>query len=188
MKLTNFKWDKPIFYQVAIYCCKGCGYKSEIYSNFEWITDKYEADFCGCCGQVTPNRFWTYFLYRWDHYNYGKLTSDLSGLPRERTHCAECNLKNGVSDNVHWTELMVDCPYCESDMIFYEYTEGTKIDEFKAIAIEETKLKASDMQYCYEIDSAKYFGVQSGINTESAGNLRSSKIKIIIDFIKLSES
>ncbi len=188
MKLTNYKWDKPVFYQAAIYCCKNCGYKSEVYSNMELIVDKYEADFCGLCGLVTPNRSWVYFLYRWDHYNYGKLTTDLARLPKERTYCTECNLANGTSDDIHWTELMVDCPKCESEMVFFEHTDGAKIDEFKEIAIEESKLKAPEMQYCYDFDEAKYYGVFRGINTEQTEGNKVSKVRIVLDGLKLSES
>jgi hypothetical protein len=132
---------KKVFISVAVYKCSCCNYKSEVYSDQEWLDENW-TEKCKVCNSTGNKTFDFGIVYRPDVCKEVVLHPQCAYLPKHLDCCVNCSKR----DKIHWTELLVSCPSCESGhrlgfetMVFSHYVKGRHFDAFSKIALDNSK-------------------------------------------------
>ena len=124
--------------RVAIFSCNCCNYKTDIYSNLDWLNTT-EEKICNQCKKAYNKHFDAGNIWRHD---LGSVDQDIPlhmqfvSLPAEMQNCDKCINRTSI----HWTEILAHCSKCDTDsMTFTEYTEGKNIHLFREWCLDFAK-------------------------------------------------
>ncbi len=118
--------SKNFYCKSAIFTCYCCGYRTDIYSNQEWL-DLTKDETCTKCESAHNKHFDSGIIYRHDLGDADEeipLHGQCAHLPADKQDCDQCINRT----EIHWTEIIVCCHKCDKEsMTFTEYTEGKNI-------------------------------------------------------------
>ena len=117
--------DDKIFFEAAIFECKRCGLKEEIYSQQEWLEEVNEP--CPECGKSDVRLFDPIILSHWDDELNG-ICPVIVDAPYPDEFCKQ----HDIVGKFRWTELVFDHKEC-GVMHFVEFTNGKHRDYFEKI-------------------------------------------------------
>ncbi len=127
-----------VYCKAALFTCTCCGYKTDIYSDLEWL-GLIKEEICTKCESAHNKHFDAGIIYRHelgDEDENIPLHIQCARLPVDKQDCDQCINRT----EIHWTEIIVCCHKCDKEsMLLTEYTTGKNILLFYEQCLDRAK-------------------------------------------------